>query len=77
VPKFVVPYGQPCLLGPPLTASFLGHSWLLGTGQDPEGRMASSVLLCIVPKDQIFDAPRSLRGPASSYRRSAEVSWIA
>jgi hypothetical protein len=25
-PKFVVPYGQPCLLRPPLTASFLGHS---------------------------------------------------
>jgi hypothetical protein len=51
-------------------------AWLLGTGQDPEGRMAS-VLLCVVPKDQIFDAPLSLRGPASSYRPSAEVSWIA
>jgi hypothetical protein len=30
--------------------------------------MASSVLLYIAPKDQIFDAPLSLRGPASSYR---------
>jgi len=34
--------------------------------------MASSILLCIVPKDQIFDAPLSLRGPASSYLGTAQ-----
>ncbi len=37
---------------------------------------ASSTILLyiIVPKDQIFDAPLLLRGPASSYRHSAQRS---
>ena len=74
MPKVVVPYGQPCLLRPPLTASFLGHSHgfseLVRTLREKDGFFCSSVY--IVPKDQIFDAPLSLRGPASSYRPSAD-----
>jgi len=57
-PKFVVPYGQPCLLSRGLP---LQHprplARLLGTGQDPEGKNgASFVLLFIVPqRSDIFE----------------------
>ena len=71
--KFVVPYGRPSP-GPPLTASFLGHSCGFSELVKTLRKDASSVLLYIVPKDQIFEAPLSLRGPRSSSRHSAQRS---
>jgi hypothetical protein len=60
--------------GPPLTASFPGHSCGFSELVRTLRKDASSVLLYIIPKDQIFDAPLSLRGPRSSSRHSAQRS---
>jgi hypothetical protein len=75
-PKFVVPYGQLYLLGPlplqhPSLATRMDFSELVRTlGED----MASSVLLYIVPKDQISATFASRPGKFISTQRRRQLA---